>query len=282
VADRATRRLVTVAAALALAGCVTIMPTPRAILRHAGAVSLPCDVARPLAATFRTSALDPHAIRILTWNIHKQADAGWLRDLRRFAAQSDVVLLQEAVLDEPITQLIDGEGFDWAMASSFEFAGADIGVMTVSRVAPLDVCTLRADEPLLHIPKSTVVARYALAGRVQTLAIANIHAINFSLSLDAYRAQLDAIADTLAEHRGPLIVAGDLNTWSSARSAAVRDVASRLGLAEVALPGNARSRFLGREVDHIYVRGLAPVAAYAVAVTSSDHNPVLATQRAGK
>ena len=62
----------------------------------------------------------------------------------------------------------------------------------------------------------------------------------------------------------------------------MRDVASRLGLAEVALPGNARSRFLGREVDHISVRGLAPVAAYAVAVTSSDHNPVLATLRAGK
>ena len=255
------------------------MPTPRAILRHAGAVSLPCDVARPLAATFRTSALDPHAIRILTWNIHKQADAGWLRDLRRFAAQSDVVLLQEAVLHPPIRRLIDGEGFEWAMGSSFEFAGADIGVMTASRVAPLDVCTLRADEPLLHIPKSTVVARYALAGRVQTLAIANIHAINFSVSLDAYRRQFAAVAGALREHRGPLIVAGDLNTWSAGRSAVLGDVASRLRLTEVALPVDGRSRFLGRQVDHIYVRGLTPIAARAVPVTSSDHNPVLATLR---
>jgi endonuclease/exonuclease/phosphatase (EEP) superfamily protein YafD len=59
----------------------------------------------------------------------------------------------------------------------------------------------------------------------------------------------------------------------------LHDVASRLGLTELSLPADARSRFLGREVDHIYVRGLAPVAARAVSVVSSDHNPVLATLR---
>ena len=239
-------RLFALAAALALAGCVTLTSTPRAILRDgASAVvrSLPCDAARPIGAAFERDALDPRAIRIISWNIHKQADAGWLRDLRRFAAQSDVVLLQEAVLDPPIRRLIDGEGFEWAMGSSFEFAGADIGVMTASRVAPLDVCTLRADEPLLHIPKSAVVARYALAGRARTLAVANVHAINFSVSLDAYRSQFAAVADALREHRGPLIVAGDLNTWSAGRSAVLRDVASRLRLTEVALPVDGRSRF---------------------------------------
>jgi endonuclease/exonuclease/phosphatase (EEP) superfamily protein YafD len=233
-----------------------------------------------LPASFATSPpLDPRAIRVVTWNIHKQADAGWSRDLDRFTKQSDVVLLQEAVLDAPIRRLIDGEGFTWAMASSFELGSADIGVITASRVAPRDVCTLRADEPLLHIPKSTVVAWYALPRHARTLAIANVHAINFTLSLGEYRAQLAALAKALASHRGPLIVAGDFNTWSAGRARVLHDVASRLGLTELSLPANARSRFLGREVDHIYVRGLAPVSARAVSVVSSDHNPVLATLR---
>ena len=34
------------------------------------------------------------------------------------------------------------------------------------------------------------------------------------------------------------------------------------------------SRFFGREVDHILVRGLTVVAAATIAVKSSDHNPV--------
>jgi endonuclease/exonuclease/phosphatase (EEP) superfamily protein YafD len=275
--------LAAVAAAFALAGCVTLTATPRAILRDGDTPlvrALPCDAARVLPASFAASApLDPHAIRLVSWNIHKQADAGWLRDLRRFTRQSDIVLLQEAVLDLPIRRLIDDEGFTWTMASSFEFGGADIGVMTASRVAPRDVCTLRADEPLLHIPKSAVVAWYALPGRAQTLAIANVHATNFALSLDAYRRQLDALADALAPHRGPLIIAGDFNTWSAGRTEVLQKVASRLGSTEVRLPANARSRFLGHEVDHIYVRGLVPIDARGVSVTSSDHNPVLATLR---
>jgi len=280
---RLLRGAATLGASLALAGCITLTQTPRAILRDGPTPvvrALPCASPRPLQASLAASApLDPHAIRIVSWNIHKQADAGWLRDLKRLAMQSDVLLLQEAVLDLPIRALIDAEGFAWAMASSFEFGGEDIGVITASRAPPQEVCTLRADEPVLHIPKSAVVAQYALRDRAQTLVVANVHAINFSLSLGAYRKQLDALADAVAPHRGPLIVAGDLNTWSAGRAAALKEFASRLRLTEVSLPAHGRSRFLGREVDHIYVRGLAPIAARTVNVTSSDHNPVLATLR---
>jgi endonuclease/exonuclease/phosphatase (EEP) superfamily protein YafD len=239
-------------------------------------------LACPPAATAPTASavpLDPGAIRVLTWNIHKQADAGWLRDLRAFAGESDLVLLQEAVLDPPIERLIDGAGLDWMMASSFAFSGFDIGVLTASRVPPLATCTTRAVEPLLRIPKSAIVTWFGLRGQAHTLAVANVHAINFSLSLAAYREQLDALAATLAAHEGPIILAGDLNTWSQGREEALGAIAARLGLTEVPLPPGEASRFLGHQVDHIYVRGLATVTSTAIAVTSSDHNPVLATLR---
>jgi len=244
--------------------------------------SLPCDAAGKEPSVTKSDAsrgLDPGNIRLVSWNIHKQADAGWQRDLRRLGIGADLVLLQESVLGASLRETIDDEGFRWIMASSFLRSGLDIGVLTASRVQPIANCTERTVEPLLRIPKSAVISWFPLAGRRQSLAVVNVHAINFSLSLGAYRAQLQAIQDVLAQHRGPLIVAGDLNTWTAARSDAVRSLATGLGLTEVSFASDRRSHFFGHELDHIYTRGLVIVASTATAVTSSDHNPVAATLR---
>jgi len=242
-------------------------------------VACAADAAKSRSPAAARAALDPAAIRIFTWNIHKQADAGWPSDLRALSEHADLLLLQEAVLDPTLRGLIDGLDFDWIMASSFFYAGRDVGVITAARVPPVDTCTTRAREPLLGIPKSAIVSWFALRGQSQPLVVANVHAINFSLSLSAYRAQLDALADTLRAHTGPLILAGDFNTWSPARENALRDVASRLGLTEVSLPTDRRTRFFGHQVDRIYVRDLVATSASAIPVTSSDHNPVRATLR---
>ena len=63
------------------------------------------------------------------------------------------------------------------------------------------------------------------------------------------------------------------------RLAAVRELAQRLRLSEVRFAADRRSQFLGHELDHIYTRDLATLAATATAVSSSDHNPVTATLR---
>jgi endonuclease/exonuclease/phosphatase (EEP) superfamily protein YafD len=275
-----------VALSIAVAGCVSVTQQPRAVvLRDDGSMhvqTLACrqEIEAAIASDANTHpSLDPQAIRMLTWNIHKQSDAGWQRDLREFGDRNDLILLQESVLDAPLRDLIGDEGFHWVMASSFLASGSDIGVVTASRVPALATCTERIAEPLLRIPKSAVISWFALAGRRETLAVVNVHAINFTLSLGAYRAQLRAIADVLVHHRGPIILAGDLNTWNDERIAAVREVANRLRLTEVRLEADRRSRFLGHEVDHIYTRDLAAVAASATPVVSSDHNPVSATLR---
>jgi endonuclease/exonuclease/phosphatase (EEP) superfamily protein YafD len=76
-----------------------------------------------------------------------------------------------------------------------------------------------------------------------------------------------------------VIVAGDFNTWSPLRLDVVNDVMQRMGLVSVLPLSDTRSRFFGHQVDYIFVRGLAVVHAVAPEVTSSDHNPVLATLR---
>ena len=87
----------------------------------------------------------------------------------------------------------------------------DIGVLTATRVTPLAACTQRAVEPLLRIPKSAVVTWLPSASKAEALVVANVHAINFDLMLDAYQAQLEAVAAAIAGHHGPVILAGDFN-----------------------------------------------------------------------
>jgi len=99
------------------------------------------------------------------------------------------------------------------------------------------------------------------------------------LELGPYEAQLDALGKVLAAHAGPVVLAGDFNTWSEARERALAGLAARLAL-EPALPNSdTRSRFFGRPADWAYARGVEVLDATAPVVTASDHNPLLVTLR---
>jgi len=273
--------------AAALAGCVTLTVEPRALLLDSSgkvevqtlACSGPAFVERRTRGMAAAEALDGNAIHLLTWNVHKQDDPGWDGDLARFAAANDIVLLQEAVLRPDLRKVIESAGMRWVMASSFIYSDVDIGVGTGSRKVPLESCTQRVTEPLIRIPKSGIITWYRLAGRDDTLAVVNVHAINFAILLGGYREQLESLGKALEDHPGPIVFAGDLNTWTDARNEVMRAVAQRLGLTEIEYGEDRRTLFMGKQLDHIYVRGLEVVEAAAIPVKSSDHNPVRATLR---
>jgi endonuclease/exonuclease/phosphatase (EEP) superfamily protein YafD len=270
-----------------ISSCVMLTVEPRALLLQPdGAIRvqrLPCNVSGsptpdpPLAD--RGAALDPNAIRILTWNIHKEGDAGWQRDLGAFVKNHDIVLLQEVVLQDSLRDVIEAAGLRWVMASSFLYRGDDIGVLTAARVAPQASCTERVVEPLIRLPKSAAISWFRIGGTSLTLAVVNVHAINFSLSLETYRAQFAALGDALVAHQGPIVFAGDLNTWTDARGEAVAELAARLRLTEIPFAEDKRTLFFGKQLDHLFIRGLEVVDTAAIPVTSSDHNPVAATLR---
>jgi endonuclease/exonuclease/phosphatase (EEP) superfamily protein YafD len=267
-----------------LPACVSITTDPRALVFETDGIkvqSLNCIAATKTAAAFRPApnanhdlALDPEAIRIVTWNIHKEDDIGWDDELAKLAQRNDVLLLQEVSLTAELQEVLRNAGQRWILASSFIRDETDIGVLTASRTVPVASCTQRTDEPLARIPKSAVVTWLRIAGRTQTLAIANVHAINFTPTLEAYGAQLDALAAILALHDGPMVLGGDLNTWSEARLALLRVVAARLGLREVIYAEDLRSRFLGQPVDQVFVRGLDVPNTRITVTKASDHNPV--------
>lgn len=279
---RGCRVLVCALLAASLAACVTVPERQHAlVLESDGTVAqepMGCgdrELPRPAAG----GALDPGMIRIASWNLHKEADPGWEADLGRLVAQSDLVLLQEAGVSPELRAVVERTGFSWLLSSAFSYLGFEYGVLTATRVRPASACVLRANEPLLGIPKAALITYFRLARRDATLAVVNLHAINFTLGTAAYRAQLEAIAAAVAGHRGPLVIGGDFNTWSDERLDVLDAVAARLSLSPVRFDVDERKRFMGRVFDRVYVRGIEVLGASAWSVSSSDHNPVLVSLR---
>jgi endonuclease/exonuclease/phosphatase (EEP) superfamily protein YafD len=248
------------AALLMLAACATVAKEDRLL------VSGPAP---------RVDAFDHNALRVLSWNMHKAKHADCQRDLARHAADNDLLLLQEAVLDVPIRALLEREGYSWLMANAFSVGGLERGVLIAARARPVDGRALRAFELLFPIPKSAIVTHYRLVGRSEQLAVANLHGINFTLGLGRFREQLEAVAKELKNHEGPVIFGGDFNTWSPRRHEVLGGIIKRLGLVEVKPAPDVRRRAFGQHLDHLFVRRFSVIDACSPEVKSSDHNPIL-------
>ena len=133
-------------------------------------------------------------------------------------------------------------------------------------------CQLTSWEPWLGTPKATSITEFPLRDRDERLLAINLHAVNFELNLENFHSQFDAIRNVLSNHEGPVILAGDLNTWSSDRQSLVDAFMLEHGLGSVTFEPDLRTRAFGRALDHIYVRGLQANNARVIPVTSSDHN----------
>jgi len=238
---------------------------------------------------------------LLTWNIEKGQDASWIFDLTHHLPQSDILLFQEAALEVGQEQLSlpAKRNFAQYFAPGYQQGDPQTGVITASRWPAAGDCALTAREPWLGTPKATSIARFQVAPvesaqpagddgpdseqdvfinrsttEPLTLLIVNVHAINFALGLDAYTAQFEAIGRVTNDHRGPLIVGGDFNTWSKQRTEWLEKFLRNFGLAGVSFNPDYRTAIFSRPLDHLYVRGLEVQASKVLEVETSDHNPL--------
>ena len=101
-----------------------------------------------------------------------------------------------------------------------------------------------------------------------------MHAVNFAMGLQGFQQQIHALEELLVEHQGPVIIAGDLNTWSAGRQQLVDTFMQRFALTAVDFAPDLRTTAFGRALDHIYIRGMKPHTAEVIPVSSSDHNPL--------
>ncbi len=235
-------------------------------------------------------------VRLVTWNIHKGLDPDLRADLASLVEgeRPDILLIQEGKAD-----ISPGGGLGGLFGKGWRYpwpGGKTVGVMTFSSAAPVEseLLSSRHRELLVTAPKEALITRYCLQdGR--SLLVANLHAICFERwGSRKFRAQLEAIGSRLAAHDGPIILAGDFNTWNRRRLEAVDRLARSLDLEEVSgfpptrMTGDRGSRALNwicgvdprLPLDRIYQRGLLVESQEVLdGYRSSDHLGLLTMLR---
>jgi endonuclease/exonuclease/phosphatase (EEP) superfamily protein YafD len=267
---------------LILAGCVSV-PAQQAVLAdkplaQAAESSASCNgetIVQNLqgAGISDSPGLDPDSISVLNWNIYKGQRDNWAADFRRYSDRHDVMTIQEAHLVDDLKSILDDDRKYWTLNAAFNYQDKATGVMTASRVKPVYSCGQRTVEPLIRLPKTSLISYYPVAGMNENLLVANVHGINFSLGVGAYKEQIGKLYSVIRNHTGPVVLAGDFNTWNDERMQIVDDLARRLSLESLDYTNHNRTSTFGNALDHVFYRGLEPVEQETWHVTSSDHNP---------
>ncbi len=224
----------------------------------------------------RAKVLDKQGrINLLVWNIYKQNRSQWDVELTRLTDEAQLALLQEASMTSELKQWIKREGWFANQVDAFKAFDATAGVLNLTQDTPNLACAFVELEPWLRLPKSALYATYPLSDGDE-LAVVNIHAVNFTYGTEEYLRQLSRLVDELLEHQGPIIVAGDFNSWSESRLAVMKQALDKLGLQEVTYQEDHRTQFItGLPLDHVFYRGLRLKTAEAPLSDASDHNPIL-------
>lgn len=105
-----------------------------------------------------------------------------------YAERSDLIFLQEGVLLKQ-TETVTAQSLCEAFVQGYVQGELDTGLLTLARTPHLVLCDLLATEPWLLTPKATSVTLYALVEIDASPLIINLHAVNFSFGVKAYRAQ---------------------------------------------------------------------------------------------
>lgn len=219
---------------------------------------------------------------LLCWNVHKEMgqhrfNAAMHTLLEEYAP--DLLLLQEAVLDHATARLLPH--YSYAAAVNIGMRRKSFGVLTAAGTSFNTVKALRTVRRELRMAtrKSLLITAHPLGDGTE-LTLVNIHAINF-VSASAFFHEMQRLLSELRGIDGPLIVAGDFNTWSRKRLAHLDDFAAEIDLRPAPLeePHHIKHLF-AKPLDHLYYRGLELLEARAFDTAEiSDHNPLYARFR---
>jgi len=186
------------------------------------------------------------------------------------------MLLQENLIGPGYSNyLANFKNMNWLTAVGFYFSGFNgigAGVSTGAKYKPssAEYIESEAKEPLAKTPKMTIFSKYKIKGRSQELLVINVHGINF-VNPQKFERHIRQIERSLAQHKGPLFLAGDFNTWNLGRHEMLQEMVKRYNLKRVKLENEGRRVRL----DHIFTRGIAIKKSLLFRnIESSDHYPL--------
>jgi endonuclease/exonuclease/phosphatase (EEP) superfamily protein YafD len=235
----------------------------------------------------------PAAITVVNWNAQKGKNPHFASDLQLLLEHEkpDLVFLQEARAN-----LFKPEQMGGYFAEGWSYpwpGGKTTGVLTLSRVPPVRIEPVPTKYRELGVtaPKVSLVTEYPLPSGKNLLAL-NVHLLNFEVwSLKKTSHQLEDLKKIMADHQGPIVMAGDFNTWNQKRLDLVKAVARDAELKEVTdfpegrTTGDAKSEFWNKTLgvdrdlplDRVFFSGFNPTSARVLNYATSDHRPILVT-----
>ena len=216
----------------------------------------------------------PADFQVLVWNLQKLQAPSWQRDLGRWGETSELLLLQESQDAPALAAWLAERQFKWQQVAAFRFKGRASGVLNGATVEQVYSCSVRTPEPSTRLPKSSLLSLYPLQGSRYPLMVINVHSVNFELGMASYKQQLTQLVKLPRKYQGPVIVAGDFNTWGDKRRVLLERTMARYQLQPVSFEPDERTLVAGLPLDHLFYRGLSVTQAEAVASDGSDHNPL--------
>ena len=228
------------------------------------------------ALGFSQETIDPESIKILSWNVYKGKRDGWSDDFNQLSRDMDIVLIQEARVKDKEWATFHVKGMGWYFAQSFSYHAESIsatGTMTFSRACPISAAYSRTrfKEPFTHTPKVSLLTEYSLKKTQEKLLVVNIHGINFVTST-AFESQMADLEKKIKGHQGPVIFAGDFNTWNKKRMFILTKTINRLGMKEASFYPDTRTKRFGYFLDHVFYKELKIKQTKVFEnIKSSDH-----------
>lgn len=229
-----------------------------------------------LADTDSTHQLNFENLKLVVWNVYKEDKVGAFADIDLLTQNIDLAFFQEAYLNQPFANIIcSRDQLNWKMAKSFaDKHGIYSGVMTAGHQNPEQSYALISPdtEPFSDIHKVMLVNLYEIPGRAEKLMVINLHGINFVMQ-DAYERQIQVIRETIRTHHGPVILAGDFNSYTSGRTEFLLNAMKSVGMTHAKIEGNEYQGLV--VLDHLFYRGFEVTKAEVLKnIETSDHKPL--------
>lgn len=227
------------------------------------------------------TSLKSSSVKALIWNIKKAEMKNWRSEFLKLGKGNDLFVIQEAYKNNTFDSTLNNfNHYHWSMGTSFLVRrdnNTPTGTLIGATVTPTEAIARHTTdlEPIVLTPKAMTFAKYPVEGRSQDLLVISIHAINFQ-STGAFKRHIDQALVEIKNHDGPILFAGDFNTWNTPRMNFLKRSMKAYGLNEVLFKNaHLKMKFAGFPLDHSFVRGLSIKNAEVVYSNGSDHRPMM-------
>lgn len=220
---------------------------------------------------------------MICWNVYKNnlvqpAFQPYLRSLIG-VKKVDLLLFQEANFKSDKTCILSEFAID--AAANLEFGGKFYGVLTASMTESQksQAFLSQGKESLIGPHKSLLLSQFSFKDGTKLLVL-NVHAINFREN-QRYGIEVDNFLQYVKGHQGPMIIAGDFNSWNKKRMKKLLEMQELLSLHAISFREKGKIKsFMGYPLDYIFYRGLELLDSAVIdSKQLSDHNPLFAQFR---